>query len=207
MSTAPTSDLLSEDLVHAVRRDIAGHDAIVLSDYAKGALTAATARAVVDAANEAGVPVVVDCKPAHAEWFAGATIVAPNDLEANQLMPGFQNSMDKRRYVEALHRRFGARNTVVTLGATGICGWDGTAFYYVEAHAVDVVDAVGAGDTVRAAMALGVALRLPLPEILAVANDIAAVSVQKPGTATVRPDDLIRFLNRGAGADRHVARH
>ena len=55
--------------------------AVVLSDYAKGALTPRVIRAVIDAANEAGKPVVVDPKGRDYGIYRGATVITPNRQE------------------------------------------------------------------------------------------------------------------------------
>src|SRR5512141_71786 len=55
--------------------------AVVLSDYAKGALTPRVVRAVIDAANERGKPVVVDPKSPDYSIYRGATLITPNRQE------------------------------------------------------------------------------------------------------------------------------
>ena len=55
--------------------------AVVLSDYAKGALTPRVIRAVIEAANKAGKPVVVDPKGRDYGIYRGATLITPNRQE------------------------------------------------------------------------------------------------------------------------------
>ena len=55
--------------------------AVVLSDYAKGALTPRVVRAVIDAANKLGKPVLVDPKGRDYSIYKGATLITPNRQE------------------------------------------------------------------------------------------------------------------------------
>src|SRR6478609_8650923 len=55
--------------------------AVVLSDYAKGALTPRVIRAVIDAANERGKAVLVDPKGRDYNSYRGATLITPNRQE------------------------------------------------------------------------------------------------------------------------------
>src|SRR5881394_2744530 len=55
--------------------------AVVLSDYAKGVLTPRVTREVIDAAQRARVPVIVDPKAADYSVYRGATVIKPNRRE------------------------------------------------------------------------------------------------------------------------------
>src|ERR1700727_2277710 len=52
--------------------------AVILSDYAKGALSAALCEAVIRAARTAGIPVLADPKTPDFSKYTGATTVCPN---------------------------------------------------------------------------------------------------------------------------------
>src|ERR1700754_125444 len=56
-------------------------DAVVLSDYAKGVLSPAVIRAVIDKACELGKPVIVDPKSSDFSVYRGATLITPNRKE------------------------------------------------------------------------------------------------------------------------------
>ncbi|MXY97689.1 MAG: hypothetical protein F4Z29_08055, partial [Gemmatimonadetes bacterium] len=90
----------------------------------------------------------------------------------------------------------GCRNTVVTLGAHGLCGVGSGGFFHAPGHRVEPVDKVGCGDTVRAVLAIGAALGLPLEEAGLLANDAAAVIVQKPATSVLSRRELHDFVGR-----------
>jgi D-beta-D-heptose 7-phosphate kinase/D-beta-D-heptose 1-phosphate adenosyltransferase len=65
-------------LIDRVRHTLARADVIVVSDYLKGAITRALLAALVEGARERQVPVLVDPKIPHIDYYAGATLVTPN---------------------------------------------------------------------------------------------------------------------------------
>src|SRR5664279_1289404 len=75
-------DSASEDaLIGHVIKAMPKAGAVVLSDYAKGALTPRVVRAVIDAANKLGKPVLVDPKGRDYSIYRGATMITPNRQE------------------------------------------------------------------------------------------------------------------------------
>jgi bifunctional ADP-heptose synthase (sugar kinase/adenylyltransferase) len=55
-----------------------------------------------------------------------------------------------------------------------------------------VADVTGAGDTVIATIALGLAAGAPLTDAARLANEAAGIAVGKFGPATVTPEELFR---------------
>lgn len=196
-SSAQVSHETALTLVNETLCELDGASALILSDYNKGLFREDLARAVIDRAKERRIPIIVDFKPANAKIFAGATVISPNSKEAEELLPGF-NQGDFENSLPALRDRLRCDSVVVTLGDRGICGIDDSGCFHVPANAVEEVDAVGCGDTVRAVLAVGRALGLSLDDAAALANDAAAVIVQKPATAMVTSDELLSFISAKA---------
>lgn len=175
-------------------RELDTADAVILSDYDKGFFSSESAQRIIRRCRDKGIPVVVDFKPPNRSYFTGATIIAPNDAEAAALLPGFGQSVPLEKGVAALYPQLGCDNLVVTLSERGLCGFDGSAFFHAPANRVQVTDAVGCGDTVRVGLTLGYTLGLSLREAAEIANDAAAVVIQKDGTATVSQEELLAFI-------------
>ncbi|MBD3239509.1 MAG: hypothetical protein GF331_02915 [Chitinivibrionales bacterium] len=173
-------------------------DAVVLSDYNKGFFTDAIARSVIDACAQRSIPVVVDFKPPNAGLFRGATVIAPNEGEADTLQGGFRGAPEPAKHMQRLHELLGCTSTMVTVGGRGIYGFDSGGFFHVNGWRVKVVDAVGCGDTVRATVALGLATGLSLRQSCVLANCAAATIIQKRATATISPDEVVAFMRQSA---------
>jgi len=66
-----------DQLVESVMARLPKCDAVVLSDYAKGVLTAEVCQAVIQAARRRKIPVLVDPKSADFTRYRGATTICP----------------------------------------------------------------------------------------------------------------------------------
>ena len=190
-TTVPPSAAESARLVDEIKNRVAGVDAIVLSDYAKGLFS----RPVVEAA--LGAPIVVaDPKPANIDLFAGVTCVAPNAGEAAQITGIPVSSNDAlERAARDLLRRLKCKYVLVTQGEHGMTlyGRDGEHFT-VPAAARTVFDVSGAGDTVVAVLSSALAAGAPILSAMQLANFAAGVVVEKLGTATASPDEIVALL-------------
>ncbi len=193
-STDRVDDRISAALMKEVVRALPETDVVILSDYDKGVFSRESAGQIIRDCRLHEIPVVVDFKPGNREAFAGADIIAPNAAEAAELIGGF--SLDRLESdCRRLHDALGCRNTVVTLGEHGLCGYGTGGFFHVPGHRVDPVDKVGCGDTVRAGLAIGAALGLSLRAAGELANDAATVIVQKPATSVLSRQELRDFVS------------
>jgi len=165
--------------------------AVVLSDYAKGALTPRVIRAAIDAANAAGKPVVVDPKGRDYGVYRGATMITPNRQElADATALPTQTDDDVRRAAAELGLKVGAQAILVTRSEAGMTLVAGDEAVHVPAYPVRVRDVSGAGDTVVAVVSAMLALRADFESAMRAANAAAAVVVGKRGTATVSVAEL-----------------
>jgi rfaE bifunctional protein kinase chain/domain len=183
-----------EAVLQAFSRELKGSDAVIFSDYNKGFFNERTAQIMIQMCNERNVPVIVDFKPPNKHFFKGATLIAPNFIEAQNLAPDFVVDENIENHAKLLHEKLACQNLVVTLGKFGLCAYDGNNFEMIPANKVNAVDSVGCGDTVRAALALGYALGFSLRDACKLANAAAAIVVQKIGTASLTLDELGDFM-------------
>ena len=192
----PATDAIERQLIDAILTQIGQADIVLLSDYAKGVLTAPLIRAVIDAARQQGKRVIVDPKSANFAIYRGASLLTPN----------------RREFAEATRSRAGtaseiARAALEIIAATEcdallvtqsedgmtLVPRDGAAIH-VPALPVKVRDVSGAGDTVAAALALALAAGADWDAALRIANAAAAVAVGKTGTAIVTQAELRRAI-------------
>jgi D-beta-D-heptose 7-phosphate kinase/D-beta-D-heptose 1-phosphate adenosyltransferase len=182
---------LAEGLVGAA-------DVVVLSDYAKGTLSAAVTAAVIAAARAAGLPVVVDPKGRDYARYAGATLVTPNVKELHEVT-GIEAATD-----DAVEQAAGALLAEVDVGAVLVTRSERGMSYiprggravHLPTRAQEVFDISGAGDTVVAALAAALAVGLEPPRAAQLANLAAGVVVGKVGTASVTPAELVDASRR-----------
>ncbi len=164
---------------------------ILVSDYQKGVVTRRSMAHVLGFALSSGLPVIVDPKVPHIDYYAGAALVTPNHVEAESATNSrISTHEDARRAAIALRQRLGVDSVLITRGEHGMwldhAGTDG----FLPAAAREVADVTGAGDTVIATLALAIAAGATMPEAARLANEAAGIVVGRFGAATVSPDEL-----------------
>ncbi len=171
-------------------------DAIILSDYGKGVLTEALLAAIISRGRETTLPVVVDPKGQDYSRYRGATIITPNRKEA-ELAVGYplRRREDLLKAGQELCRTCDTEAILITLGAEGMSLFlRDQPPQEIPAQAREVFDVSGAGDTVVAVMALGLA-RWRQPLLAAqLANLAAGLVVGKIGTAPILRSELTAAL-------------
>jgi D-beta-D-heptose 7-phosphate kinase/D-beta-D-heptose 1-phosphate adenosyltransferase len=185
-------DAKAEDALigHAVKA-LPSVGAVVLSDYAKGALTPRVIRAVIDAANKLKKPVVVDPKGRDYAVYKGATLITPNRQElADATHSAAQSDEQVAASAAELGRTLGTKAVLVTRSEDGMTLVGEGAAVHVPAYPVRVRDVSGAGDTVVAVLAAMLAMKSDFESAMRAANAAAAVVVGKRGTATLSVAEL-----------------
>lgn len=166
---------------------------LVLSDYAKGALT--QVQTLIQSANQAGVAVLVDPKGSDFEKYRGATLLTPNMSEFEAVVGKVKDEQELVARGRELIKKFDFKALLVTRsehGMTLIHADDHELHLPAQAH--EVFDVTGAGDTVIATLATSLAAGLHLDEACALANVAASIVVGKLGTSTVSAIELANVL-------------
>ena len=115
-------DSKNEDalIAHAIKA-MPRAGAVVLSDYAKGTLTPRVIRAVIDAANKQGKPVVVDPKGRDYSIYKGATLITPNRQELADATHSAARSDDEvAKAASSLAHALDAKAVLVTRSEAGM---------------------------------------------------------------------------------------
>ena len=173
-------------------------DVVVLSDYAKGVLTDAVLAGAVARARAAGRPVIADPKRADFTAYRGVDVLTPNEAEASAAA-GFAIEDDAAAAAagERARAQAEAGAVLVTRSARGLTLVRAAApALHVPTRAQAVADVSGAGDTLVAAFAIGLACGAEMPHAAALANVAAGIAVGKPGTATVSHAEMAAALHR-----------
>jgi D-beta-D-heptose 7-phosphate kinase / D-beta-D-heptose 1-phosphate adenosyltransferase len=189
---ASAIDAGSEDaLIGHVVKAMPRVGAVVLSDYAKGALTPRVTRAVIAAANEHGKPVVVDPKGRDYSNYRKATLVTPNRQELADVTRSSSQTDDEIAAAAArLRNELDASAVLVTRSEAGMTLVGEGEPIHVPSYPVRIRDVSGAGDTVVAVLSAMLAMGADFESAMRAANAAAAVVVGKRGTATASAAEL-----------------
>lgn len=191
-SDEEASQIIERALIEQIDRHLPHVQAVVISDYLKGAVTRLLASHVVEFSRTRGVPVLIDPKIPHIDYYAGATLVTPNHHEAEVAAHlRIKTDDDARRAGQVIVERARCESVLITRGEYGMSLIGPSTEAHFSAVAREVADVTGAGDTVIATLALSLAAGATLPEAAQLANHAAGIVVGRFGTAAVLPEELL----------------
>ena len=197
-----SSDVISETtekkFIKRIEELSPAHSAIILEDYAKGALTKKVIEEVIQYANSNNILVAVDPgRTTPPLYYTGANLLKPNLSEARAMVEflGFKEKKVEK-LSEILIDKLKVKKLVITLGADGMALIDTEvhkAIQYIPTVANEVFDVSGAGDTAIALLTSSLVAGATLEEAAWISNCGAGVVVAKKGTATVDQNELTSF--------------
>lgn len=174
--------------------------AVVLSDYAKGALE--HVQQFIQKARKFNVPVFIDPKGADFERYRGATLLTPNMAEFEHVVGKVNSNEELVSKGLALIEQFDLDALLVTRSEHGMTLLrKGQQPFHLPTQAKEVYDVTGAGDTVISVLAASVAAGKPLDESCALANAAAGVVVGKLGTSTISTIELAEAIHGSRDTD------
>ena len=185
---------LKENLLSAA----ASADAIIISDYNYGAACAEIAQTAARIAREKQIPLLVDSR-FRLKNFPNATTATPNQEEVEQLLGKNFSEGDLLK----LRENLGLDALLITRGNEGmlLIEKDKSPLHLEAVGSTEPVDVTGAGDTVIAVYALGLASGLSFAESANLANHAGGIVVMKKGTAFVNLEELIVSLEKYSYAE------
>jgi len=195
-STAPASVATEQKLIDAILPLLPRADIVLLSDYAKGVLTARVLRNAIDAARKLGKRVIVDPKSPNLAIYRGATLLKPNRKEFAEAT---RSRLDTEQSIadgaQEIMQLADCEAVLVTQSEHGMTLVPRSGdVIHVPAHPVKVRDVSGAGDTVAAMLAVVLAAGAGWEAALRMATAAAAVAVSKKGTASVTAAEVRRNI-------------
>lgn len=187
-SHQPLPQPVVDQILERLERAAANAAAVILSDYNYGIVTADVFAAAKLLCKKLGIPLLIDSRFGLRK-FPGATAATPNKEEAEAAIG---NELDDAR-CDRLREELGYDALLITLGNRGmLLSEKGNAVEHIPAvGSVQAVDVTGAGDTVIAVYALGLASGMSHREAAAAANHAGGIVVMKRGTAVVGRSELI----------------
>lgn len=192
-------DLTSSQMniaLDSLEQKINEFDLIIISDYLKGVLNDTFTQKVINIANENNVLVIVDVKDPRVEKYKNANILKPNLLELKSLtnMPTDSEELISLA-AKNLCEKCKCEYVLTTCGGAGMVLTNNNGEYYkFECASREVFDVSGAGDTVVAYFATGLANGFDIKDAVNLSNIAAGVKVSKIGTAIVYLNEVVKYI-------------
>lgn len=191
-----------ERLLATAKARLPGVNALILSDYAKGVLTEDLCRKLIKTARDQGLPVLVDPKGSDFSRYVGATLITPNRSELALATGADADDLESLLAAGAATREALALELLaLTLSEQGMVLIEPDGNHQIPAVAREVFDVSGAGDTVIATFAAGLAAGLGHVDTAHLANLAAGVVVGKIGTASITRQELLAAISGEAAIE------
>lgn len=196
---------VEQELVERVKGAAQECDAIIVSDYAKGAVTQKVAEAILtlrQAQGDRRLPIMADMKPSRAAYFKGVSWISPNHNEAHQFL-GIEHTrkhdMTDAELAEKLRAAFKA-TVFLTLGPNGmyVLGEEGGRLV-PQIHKIEVADTSGCGDTAAVAIVLAKLSGATDVEAAELGNAAGAIVASRVGAVGVKAEELVEMVENEEG--------
>ena len=169
-------------------------DVVIFEDYDKGVITAALIEAVVKLCKCEKIPTTVDPKKRNFNHYKGVDMFKPNLKELSEGLKIDVDPMNKQSLKEAvqlLGQQLQHKCTLLTLSEHGILIDQANSHLIINAHARDITDVSGAGDTVISVASLLLALNVS-PKLIAELSNLAGGLVcEKVGVVPIDKQQLL----------------
>jgi rfaE bifunctional protein kinase chain/domain len=170
-------------------------DAIIISDYAKGAITKSLMEKLIALCKEKNKIIIVDPKPEHKDFYKNATLISPNHKEAYEMIGLEEESDADTEKIGAQLLKELNSNVLVTKGEKGMSLFEKNGkITNIPTFAKEVYDIIGAGDTSVATLTLALASGASFEEAAIIANHAAGITVGKIGTSTISIEELKKSI-------------
>ena len=170
-------------------------DVIIFEDYNKGLLNENLIQKAIKAAQQKGIPTIVDPKKDNFFAYQGVDVFKPNLKEIKEgLNVEFDVLSDNElsKNVSLLRSKIKAKSILLTLSEYGIYYQNDETIYREEAHKRNIIDVSGAGDTVVSIAALVLACELGDEFLMRIANLAGGLVCEKVGVVPIQKQDLLQ---------------
>ncbi len=187
-----------DEIFKQIEKVLHQSDVIILEDYAKGLFSKGLIKKIIKLAQDSKKYLMVDPhQTQNADFYKGVNLIKPNYNEALALTAINEDEIENVsdgvfKVGRKLQKMTEAHDVVLTQGQNGM-----SIFSYnsdpvqVPTFAKKVFDVTGAGDTVIAALSLGIASGLKLAEACVLANYAAGIVVGKVGCVPCFANELV----------------
>ncbi|MBS3117694.1 D-glycero-beta-D-manno-heptose-7-phosphate kinase [Candidatus Woesearchaeota archaeon] len=184
--SSPISEEEERALLYFIKDKITIVDAIIIADYAKGALTRKLVESIIYIAKQNNKLITADCKPINVDFYKGVDLLKPNKKEAIEMTLADNLEEAGKILKEKLDS-----NVVVTLASEGCCIFEKNKEPVTIPTVVkEFYDVGGAGDTFLATLTLSLVCNSSLVEAAEIATRASGIVICKPGVTTITIEEL-----------------
>jgi rfaE bifunctional protein kinase chain/domain len=191
----PLSDEVENKLLESLENYVKNVDTILISDYNYGVISPKIIAKCVELAKVKKTNLIIDSQ-GDLGRFQGATILTPNQPDAESVVGYEINSANLEKAGKELLTLTNAESVLITRGGEGMSLFEsnGEINHIPAFNKREVFDVTGAGDTVVATISLALASGLAMKDAMCLANLAASIVIRRFGTSTTSQEEMKRVL-------------
>ncbi len=188
---------IENEIINQIRFIADKVDGIIVSDFVYGVITPRVLDYIQEIACVNGILLFGDLQCSSQigaiTKFKNFTVLCPNEREARISLQDKDSGLEF--ICQEVLKRSNCKNLIMKLGSDGFIAFDQICEGQFKresfpALTVNPIDVAGAGDSLLAAIALGVSTRQPLMVTAALAACVASLAVERMGNISVTTDEL-----------------
>lgn len=205
-------DKAYERIRNFIQKNVGVSDAVIISDYGKGMVTAPLVAEVCSLAIQKDKVITVDPKVEHFSYYTGVTAITPNKRETENAIRNIKIRQNAGRRLaipmdnletdgdidlagQKLLKFLSLESLLVTLGDQGMRLFEkGKKPVHINTRAREVFDVTGAGDTVISVFTLALTAGATKHEAADLSNYAAGIVVGKMGAVAVSRKELLKAI-------------
>jgi len=187
-----------KELYDNIDNIIKNYECILLSDYNNGLLDDEITQYIINKANENNINILVDPKKGNYLKFKNSTLIKPNKNDAEffcnfKIQSEYTILNACKLFVEKLN----VKTCILTMSQNGMYIYNNGKLEHIKVrNNLQVIDVTGAGDTVLAALCLGLVNNKDLIYTCKMANIFVENVISRFGTSRINLIDIIKENNK-----------
>ncbi|WP_425390117.1 bifunctional heptose 7-phosphate kinase/heptose 1-phosphate adenyltransferase [Ekhidna sp.] len=191
----PLIDLDQKSLLHHIKNLLDECDLVIFEDYDKGTINPEVIEETIKLAKSKNIPIAVDPKRRNFTKYQGVSLFKVNVADLQDGLDIEFDALDEKQLANAagqLKENVAADNYFITLSKNGIFYDSGKESGKLNSHPRQIVEVLGAGDTVISIAGLCLTLGLPLEFIAEMANIGGGMVCELPGVVPIDKEKLFQ---------------
>jgi len=173
------------------------YNGIILSDYNKHIFSKNFTEKIIRISRRYNLPIFADIKPENLDFFKGCTLICPNAEEASKITGIKYSKQNLNEMGRIIQEKINSKYAIITCSEDGAFVYDNGESKLMKTQARKVGEVTGAGDTFIALLAASYSTGSNIYDSVKLANIGAGIAVEKSGTSTVSPEELIQRIEKG----------
>ena len=198
LNDQPLNNLQEKKFINLVKKEVKKNDIVIVCDYGHGLISNPIAKQIYSSSKFLAVNAQINANNVNnysINKYRNLDCLVINESEIrNQLRDKFSHI---EKIISKITKELNLKNCLVTMGKNGsvVYSKKDSKFYYSPAYASNIIDKVGAGDTLLAFFASNLALKNNITTSMFISSVAAGISVENlANSSPITKQSLIKKI-------------